>query len=465
VARHQHFHERLGGLVAVAAVDQHLVDVARVEVADRALDEVALLVDEGGGGRFEGEFANLVPEAQEIFEIALDLGLRALAAGGAHDYAHAFRHFEIAHQILEAAPVGHAGDLARHAAAARRVRHQHAIAAGEGDVSGERRALVAALFLGHLHQHDLAAFDDLLNLVVAVRPGAALGRLFDLVAAQGLDGDAACAALGVNIGILGGRGQGRLAARLAILGRPRRMRIEAFRLRLGEALRLGLVMRCIAPRKGLVRLRRIGRRVEFGDRRLFQPVGLGLWRVRFVALGEMRAGLGPGVRLFVLGEEARFGLGAADHVGGRLLGEALGKALAGRARILGVVLDITLLERVLGGLRRAVVLKGGAPVGDRDAVVIGMDFAEGEEAVAVAAIFDEGRLERGFDPRHLGEVNIAFDLFFSRCLEIEFFEAMAVENDDPGLFRVRRVDEHALCHWGRLQGARRRPREERAALS
>ena len=32
-------------------------------------------------------------------------------------------------------------------------------------------------------------------------------------------------------------------------------------------------------------------------------------------------------------------------------------------------------------------------VGDRDLVVIGVDFAEGEEAVAVAAIFDEGGLQ------------------------------------------------------------------------
>lgn len=31
-------------------------------------------------------------------------------------------------------------------------------------------------------------------------------------------------------------------------------------------------------------------------------------------------------------------------------------------------------------------------VGDRDLVIVRMDFAEGKEAVAVAAIFDEGRL-------------------------------------------------------------------------
>ena len=59
-----------------------------------------------------------------------------------------------------------AGDLARHAAAAAGVRHQHAIAPGERQVGGQRRALVAALFLGDLHQHDLPALDDLLDLVV-----------------------------------------------------------------------------------------------------------------------------------------------------------------------------------------------------------------------------------------------------------------------------------------------------------
>ena len=50
------------------------------------------------------------------------------------------------------------------------------------------------------------------------------------------------------------------------------------------------------------------------------------------------------------------------------------------------------------------------PVGDRDLVVVGMDFAEGEEAVTVPAIFDEGSLERRFyagDPR---EIDVSFEL-------------------------------------------------------
>ena len=48
------------------------------------------------------------------------------------------------------------------------------------------------------------------------------------------------------------------------------------------------------------------------------------------------------------------------------------------------------------------------PVGDRDLVVVGMDFREGEEAVAVAAVIDEGRLQRRLDARHLGEIDVAF---------------------------------------------------------
>ncbi len=38
----------------------------------------------------------------------------------------------------------------------------------------------------------------------------------------------------------------------------------------------------------------------------------------------------------------------------------------------------------------------------RDLIIVGMDFAEGEEAVAVAAIIDERRLKRRFDAGHLG---------------------------------------------------------------
>ena len=53
-------------------------------------------------------------------------------------------------------------------------------------------------------------------------------------------------------------------------------------------------------------------------------------------------------------------------------------------------------------------------VGDRDLVVVGMDFGEGQEAVAIAAIFHESRLQRRLDARNLGQIDIAAQQF-SRC--------------------------------------------------
>src|SRR5882757_3280393 len=48
----------------------------------------------------------------------------------------------------------------------------------------------------------------------------------------------------------------------------------------------------------------------------------------------------------------------------------------------------------------------GLPVGDRDLVIIGMDFRERQEAVAVAAVIDERRLQRRFNPGDFGEIDI-----------------------------------------------------------
>jgi hypothetical protein len=61
------------------------------------------------------------------------------------------------------------------------------------------------------------------------------------------------------------------------------------------------------------------------------------------------------------------------------------------------------------------------PVGDRDLIVIWMDFAEGEEAVPVAAILDEGRLQARLNAHHLGEVDVALELPLGRRLDVEVF--------------------------------------------
>jgi hypothetical protein len=87
------------------------------------------------------------------------------------------RHFQFLHQVLQPLAVGGRGDLAADPAAAGGVRHQDAIAAGQRQIGGQRRALGAALFLDHLHQHDLPALDDFLDLVAAGDPAMAASGL------------------------------------------------------------------------------------------------------------------------------------------------------------------------------------------------------------------------------------------------------------------------------------------------
>src|SRR3546814_3614423 len=56
------------------------------------------------------------------------------------------------------------------------VGHQHAIAAREREIGGQRRAFVAALFLHDLDEQHLATADDVLNLVPAPERHAALAQ-------------------------------------------------------------------------------------------------------------------------------------------------------------------------------------------------------------------------------------------------------------------------------------------------
>ena len=86
------------------------------------------------------------------------------------------------------------------------------------------------------------------------------------------------------------------------------------------------------------------------------------------------------------------------------------------------------------------------PVRHRDLVIIGMDFGEGQETLAIAAIFHKGGLQRRLNARHLGEIDIALERPLGSGLEIKFLDLGSVENDHPGLFRVAGVDKHALGH-------------------
>ena len=94
-------------------------------------------------------------------------------------------------------------------------------------------------------------------------------------------------------------------------------------------------------------------------------------------------------------------------------------------------------------------------VGDRNLIIVGMDFAEGQEAMAVATILDEGRLQRWFYPRDLGEVDIAAQLLALGSFEIKFLDAIAADHNDPGLFRVGSIDQHFVGHFETHDGGGR----------
>ena len=85
-------------------------------------------------------------------------------------------------------------------------------------------------------------------------------------------------------------------------------------------------------------------------------------------------------------------------------------------------------------------------IGDGNLIVIGMDFAEGEESVALAAEIDEHGLERRFYPDDFGKVDIAFELLLGGGFKIEFFEVISACDDHPGFLRMGRVNQHAFDH-------------------
>ncbi len=117
---------------------------------------------------------------------------------------------------------------------------------------------------------------------------------------------------------------------------------------------------------------------------------------------------------------------------------------------LGGVLAVLAVVIRTGGCDLVVVIICGRfghqrfTVGDRNLVVIGVDLVEGEEAVSVAAILDEGGLERRLHPSHLGEIDVPAKLFVALALEIELFNSISVDHRHARLFGVGSIDKHLL---------------------
>ena len=461
---HQHAHEVLGVAEAFIAFHHHVLDILVVQVADDALDQVAFLMDAGRGVGRQRLLADRVPQAQQIVIVAPDLDPGAVLAGGTDDQAHAFGQVQPLGGAFQALAVGGVGDLAGDAAAARGVGHQHAIAAGQRQIGGEGGALVAAFFLDDLHQDDLAALDHFLDLVVLLAHPA-LRRLGGL---QGL-GVPAFAVLQTVFRVASGGGFA-FSAGFAILAFG-----EGDDLAIGDLVVDLVVMAADRLDIAFVFLGGFGCRdigiavivfqVFVCSLRLGQIVRAGMidehvFMVVIAVFGFL-TGVFFGFRGGIQRHQRRhLGFAFAGVVFGFVFLGLLGFAAAPGAG------DLEGLDIVFGaaaGLRFLLGDQGGA-VGCRDLVIVGMDFGESQETLAVASIFDKGGLQRRLNARHFRKIDVALERPTRRGLEIEFFDLVTVENDDPGFFRVIGVDEHALGH-GNLQCAREcgRRRVRRAA--
>jgi hypothetical protein len=77
-----------------------------------------------------------------------------------------------------------------------------------------------------------------------------------------------------------------------------------------------------------------------------------------------------------------------------------------------------------------------------------MDFAEREEAMPVAAVFNECSLQRRFYAGDLGEVDVALQRAAGGRFVVEFFDTVATHHGDSRLFRVGGINEHFAGHNG-----------------
>ena len=147
------------------------------------------------------------------------------------------------------------------------------------------------------------------------------------------------------------------------------------------------------------------------------------WRIPARTACGLRA---FGLRRVDRGGLARHGLAIA---GAALAAAVAAPALAGAAALTGLLLVLLLVLALF-------LFEERLPVGDGDLVIVRMNFREGEESVAIAAVFDEGGLERRLHPRHLRQIDVAAERLLAGGFEIEFFDAVTAQHHHPGLFRV-----------------------------
>ena len=187
-------------IVFVLVVDHDLVDVVRQQVAHGAFQQVGFGVDERGRLRLQQGVVDLRPEFQQHFEVALEEDGLAVFADGAADEAHSVRELQPEQDFAEAVAFLFVLD-ARGEADVLGVGEQDQVAAGDGDVRRDARALGSDGALRDLHEEfgpggedardvldgDLAGVDALLHLLQALGAVAARHEVAELLAEDGDD--------------------------------------------------------------------------------------------------------------------------------------------------------------------------------------------------------------------------------------------------------------------------------------
>ena len=205
-AAHVALEEVDDGGVHAGVVADDLIDVVGEVVAHRADDDVGLLVDQTQIAGARRLVLDVTPDAHQLLVVLLELGLTAALTGGAHDDAHLGGRPELVDDRLELFARALVADLAADAAAGGEG-HQHQVAAGQRDLSGEGRALVAHLFAVGLDQQLGAHIEHVLDLGLLAL-GLGLARLAAVVARQDVAEGHEAVAVGAVVD------EGRLQARL-----------------------------------------------------------------------------------------------------------------------------------------------------------------------------------------------------------------------------------------------------------
>jgi hypothetical protein len=284
--------------------------------------------------------------------------------------------------------------------------------------------------IANLHQHHLAALDDFLNLVMT--SGAVLAFRHFLERVAGTDRlDRVFLSLLTLVLILflplillaaivfdGGF---RTVVRLVLFARLIFGGLALVLLVRGRlAIRLFVVLvEFIARRYAIIRHRFGWRRLDFG------------------LCNRVRLGGHDGLDR-VFGGNRIFGRHLVDRVRLRRRAPRRARASASASAALMVGFGIARFARFLSDQRLS--------VGDRNLVIVGMDFTEGEKSVPVAAVIDETGLQRRFYARDFGEIDIAAQWAAVRGFKVEFFDPAAAHDHDPGFLRVGGIDKHLVGH-------------------